>query len=263
MIRRLTSFAAALSFAVAPVLAAPTDGTASYVVNLGGINIASVDIELTDDGSTYRIDIDGNVSGLGSLVARGTAAMATNGSSANGRLAPQNFALETVADGEVFRVDVGYAVNDAVSFTVNPPLINSIDRVPIERKHLLGVTDALSAFLLRGDALDAGLCNHRRSIFTGLERFDIAMRFEALQEATSRRTGYQGPVVLCNIKYTPVAGHFTTSEITTALAQTDRILIWYAPLGSSGYFLPYRVLMTTSMGDLSMVLVGLKGDYAR
>ncbi len=42
--------------------------------------------------------------------------------------------------------------------------------------------------------------------------------------ATSKRTGYQGPVVLCAIKYKPISGHYTTSEITNSLAQDDRIL---------------------------------------
>jgi hypothetical protein len=95
-------------------------------------------------------------------------------------------------------------------------------------------------------------------IFTGLERFNVAMRFAKEDVATSKRTGYQGPVILCNIRYTPVSGHFTTSEITNFLADSDRILIWYAPLGAPGYFIPYRVLLTTSVGDLSMVLTELQ-----
>ena len=83
------------------------------------------------------------------------------------------------------------------------------------------------------------------------------MGFARADEATSKRTGYQGPVILCNIRYTPVSGHFTTSEVTNYLADSDRILIWYAPLATPGYFIPYRVLLTTSMGDLSMVLTEL------
>ena len=42
------------------------------------------------------------------------------------------------------------------------------------------------------------------------------------------------------------------------MAESDRILIWYAPLAETGYFVPYRVLLTTSMGDLSMVLTRLE-----
>jgi hypothetical protein len=84
------------------------------------------------------------------------------------------------------------------------------------------------------------------------------MAFAAEDEATSPRTGYQGPVILCNMDYQPVSGHFTTSEMTNYLADSDRILIWYAPLGETGYFIPYRVLLNTSVGDLSMVLTSMK-----
>ena len=94
--------------------------------------------------------------------------------------------------------------------------------------------------------------------FTGLERFNIAMRFTKEDQATSKKTGYQGPVILCNIRETPISGHFSTSEVTNYLKDSDRILIWYAPLAAKGYFIPYRVLMTTSMGDLSLVLTRLR-----
>ena len=55
-------------------------------------------------------------------------------------------------------------------------------------------------------------------------------------------------MILCAIRYVPVSGHFPESEITRGLAESDRILIWYAPLGETGYFIPYRVLLTTSDG---------------
>ena len=84
------------------------------------------------------------------------------------------------------------------------------------------------------------------------------MSYAGEDTATSARTGYQGPVVLCSVDYDPVSGHFTTSEITNYLADSDRIVIWYAPLGDTGYFIPYRVLLGTNMGDLSMVLTGMK-----
>ncbi len=94
-------------------------------------------------------------------------------------------------------------------------------------------------------------------IFTGVERFNLSLKYVKDDTATSKRTGYQGPVVLCAVKYRPIAGHYTTSEITNTLAQDDRILLWFAPMGESGYAIPYRVLLSTSMGDLSMVLTSL------
>jgi hypothetical protein len=117
------------------------------------------------------------------------------------------------------------------------------------------MTDFVSSFVLKASALDKSLCDRRMRIFTGVERFNLNMSFVRNEDATSPRTGYQGPVVLCSIKYQPVSGHYQSNEITNYLADESRILIWYMPLGDTGYYIPYRVLLGTSMGDMSMVLV--------
>ena len=241
-----------------PALAQSVDARASYVLTLGGINIAAMDVDLADDGARYRLDLSANVAGLGSLVASGTAKASSAGRSTSPQLSSEKFDLETRANGELFSVDVSFARGAVEAFQVEPAIIDNYNRVPIERSHLAGVSDFLSAFVLKGGALDEKLCQRRTGIFTGVERFDIAMSPAGTDEATSPRTGYQGPVVLCSVRYTPVSGHFTTSDITNYLAENGRIVIWYAPLGTTGYFIPYRVLLGTNMGDLSMVLTGMR-----
>lgn len=234
--------------------AAGIDARASYIISLGGINLASADIALKDDGKSFAIDLDANVAGMGQFVASGTAEASASGLSGATGFQSQNFALHTRANGEDFSVKVSYAAGAVTAFVVDPPLVDNIDRVPIERAQLTKVSDMLSGFVLKGATLDKSLCNRKLQIFTGVERFDLRFVYTGEDVATSPRTGYQGPVVLCNIRYTPISGHFTTSQITNYLKDSDRILIWYAPVGQTGYFIPYRVLMTTSIGDLSMVL---------
>jgi len=120
------------------------------------------------------------------------------------------------------------------------------------------VGDPIATFILSGGKLEPKLCERRLKVFTGMERYDIAMSFAAHDTATSPRTGYQGPVVLCRLRYLPISGHFAQSEMTNYLAQSEKMLIWYAPMKDSGYFIPYRILMGTSVGDLSMVLTALR-----
>jgi hypothetical protein len=250
---------AALSGVLAlPAMGQSVDARASYVLTLGGINIAAMDVDLVDDGARYSLDLKANVAGLGSLVASGTAAASSAGRSTSPQLSSDKFALETRANGELFNVDVSFARGAVAAFKVDPAIVDNYDRIPIERSHLAGVGDFLSAFVIKGGALDQKLCQRRTGIFTGVERFDIAMTPAGTDEATSPRTGYQGPVVLCSVRYIPISGHFTTSEITNYLAENGRIVIWYAPLGATGYFIPYRVLLGTNMGDLSMVLTGMR-----
>lgn len=260
MIRTIaTACAAALCglLPVAPLAAAELQATATYAVNLGTTNIASVAIRLNDSGNRYAMALDARVTGLAQLVASGTARVQSAGRSTGSGLASEQFDLLTRAAGEEFSVEIEYRKRDVTAFVVTPPILNDIDRVALERRHLRGVNDMLAAFVLKGDRLGPQLCDRELDIFTGLERFSLHLRYLRQEEATSRRTGYQGPVVLCGLNYTPISGHYTTSEVTNYLAASDRMLLWYAPLGS-GYFIPYRALVSTSVGDLSVVLTDLQ-----
>lgn len=250
----LALLALAAPLTTVSALAAPVDARASYVLTVGGINVALIDVDLDDDGARYGLDLSATVTGLGSVVASGTAKASASGSSSGASLQSDSFKLETRANGEVFNVSVGYAGGRVTAFQVEPPVYETPDRVPVERSHLNGVGDFLSAFVLKADALDRKLCERNFGIFTGVERFNIRMGFLDTDEATSPRTGYQGPLVACSVKYQPVSGHFESSEITSYLAGESRIVLWYAPLGATGYYVPYRVILGTSMGDLSLVL---------
>ena len=255
---RLASLAALALLMSHPAGAAEVDASASYVLTLGGINVAAMTVDLDDTGSRYTLDLSANVAGLGTLVTSGTAKATSVGRSSGTSLMAEEFDLQTRAGGETFTVDVSFAGRDVSAFKVEPPIIDNYDRVPLERRHLTGVGDFLSAFVLKGNGLDKSLCQRQAKVFTGVERFNIAMSYAGDDEATSARTGYQGPVVLCTVDYDPVSGHFTSSEVTNYLADSDRIVIWYAPLGETGYFIPYRVLLGTNMGDLSMVLTKME-----
>lgn len=260
-VRVLLKPLAIAAFALLGTLPALADAraVATYGVTLGGTNIANVVINLTDTGKRYSMGLSARITGMAQLVANGTAKVESVGQSTNAGLVSEKFDLLTHASGEDFTVDVAFAQKDVTQFIVTPPILNNIDRIAIERKHLRGVNDMMAAFVLKGGQLDGGLCNRKMQVFTGTERFNLAMNFARADEATSKRTGYQGPLVLCNVSYTPISGHYTTSEITNYLREQGRILIWYAPLSSDAdTFIPYRALLSTSAGDLSIVLTKLE-----
>ncbi len=247
-----------LGLLVTPTAAAPLKAVAEYTVTMGGTQVANVQVRLDDDGSRYSLNGNAKITGLAQLVASGSARLQSSGASTSTGLRSQRFDLLTRASGEDFTVAITYGPGTVDTFKVNPPIVNNIDRVAIERKQLVGnINDMAAAFVLKGDALDGSLCDRQMQIFTGVERFNLKLSYAKGDEATSKRTGYQGPVVLCNVRYTPVSGHYTSSEVTQDLVSQERILIWYAPLGTPGYFIPYRALVTTESGDISVVLTSL------
>jgi hypothetical protein len=256
--RRLAAAALlALAGLALPAVAAPVEANAQYTVTLGGTQIGIVDIVLRDDGKGYAMSIAARITGMAQFVASGSIRGQSAGVSTATGLRSQKFDLTTRAQGQEFNVAITYAGQNVDTFVVTPPVMNNIDRVAIERKHLTGVNDMVAGFVLKGGALDRSLCDRRIPVFNGIERFNLAMSFARAEEATSKRTGYQGPVVLCSIGYTPVSGHYTTNELTSFLQQSGRIFLWYAPLATPGYFIPYRGLVSTSAGDLSVVLTKL------
>ncbi|MEP7240961.1 MAG: DUF3108 domain-containing protein [Devosia sp.] len=255
--RLLAVLCAALLLGAVPARA-DVAATAGYVINLGGNIIATGKFTLAVAGSNYSLKLNANVSGLARLIASGTAAASSSGTVGGSGLKSSSFDLTTHSGGEDFSDTVQFSGGGVSAFVIDPPIVNNIDRVPLERSQLSGVNDMLAAFVLKATKLDKSLCSADARIFTGIERFDLDFSYAKDDSATSLKTGYQGPVVLCRVKYKPISGHYTTSEITNSLAQDDRILVWFAPLKDTGYFIPYRVLLTTSMGDLSMVLTSLE-----
>jgi hypothetical protein len=256
MIRRAL---AALGFVAlaAPALAAGVSATGTYSISLGGTNIANAVVKLTDNGARYAMGLEARIIGFARFLAGGTVKIESAGLSTGAGLVSEKFDSLTRSQGEQFSVDVAFAHKEVTAFIVDPP-VSELDRVAIERKHLRGVNDMMAALVVKADRFSGELCNRDLQIFTGTERFNLKLRFAREDEATSPRTGYQGPLVLCSVRYTPVSGHYTSSEITTYLAGSDRILIWYAPLKTPGYFIPYRALLSTGAGDLSIVLTKLE-----
>ncbi len=240
--------------------AAPASVTAQYVISIGGTIVARADIKLVDDGKSYTLDMDAKISGLGNLVARGSAAISVSGTSTDTSLFGNDFILQTTTPQGNSRTTVSYIQRNVAAFYSDPPQPPHFDQIALQRSQLRNVNDMLSAFVIKSPELGPQICNRTLKIFTGVERLDLKLRYASAENATSPRTGYQGPVILCQIKYNPISGHYANSEVTNYLQNSERILIWYAPVAGSDLFIPYRVLIGTTFGDLSMVLTGMTND---
>lgn len=243
---------------VFPASAQQPGSIAQYVITLNGINVAYLNIRLHTQADTYQLDISADVAGLAQVVAQGSGAVNSGGRVTQTGLLSDRFYLETRTSTERFSVETRYQNGNANHSAVNPPLPDNPDRVAVSSSHRQGVNDPVAAFILRGSGLDEGLCNRTMPVFTGIERFDLAMSFAQMDTATSSRTGYQGPVVACAMRYVPISGHFNSSEITSYLRDNQRMMVWFAPLNDSGFYIPYRMLIGTSFGDLSMVLTAVQ-----
>lgn len=242
----------------APALANDTDVSGKYKISLRGFHIAYATISLKSVGNDFEIGVEAKVTGLASLVSSGSASVQSTGHISRKKLVSDDFTLITKAKGETFTLKYTARRGRVGSVLIEPPLVENTSRVSIRQSHLTGITDPMSVFVIKAKKLDKSVCNTTTKVFTGIERYNLTLSFAEMQEATSRHSDYRGPVVLCNMKYIPVSGHFGSSQMTRYMQDNQRFLVWFAPLEGTDYLIPYRVVIGTQYGDLSMVLSKLK-----
>ena len=84
-------------------------------------------------------------------------------------------------------------------------------------------------------------------MFNGHARYNFRLGFKRFDDVKTD-TGYQGRVVVCSVKFLPVAGHDPKHYLVTYLAAQHDVEIWLAPLAGSRLLVPYRVSMPTPIG---------------
>ena len=123
--------------------------------------------------------------------------------------------------------------------------------MPVTEAHRKGVTDPLSAVLIpvagTGDVLTPDACKRKLAIFDGRQRADLDLVFKRMDKVKAS-TGYQGPVVVCQVLYNPVAGHRPERPaIKYLIAQRD-MEIWLAPIAGTRVLVPFRFSVPTPFG---------------
>ena len=78
-------------------------------------------------------------------------------------------------------------------------------------------------------------------------RFDLQLSFKRIESVHSQK-GYQGPVVVCEVQFVPLAGYVPERlAIKWLIAQQD-MEIWLAPIPGTRIVVPYRLSLATPLG---------------
>ena len=96
-------------------------------------------------------------------------------------------------------------------------------------------------------SLNMQACQRTLSIFDGRMRYDLALAFKRI-EAVRSQPGYQGPVVVCAVRFSPIAGHVPDRYALRYLADQRDIEMWLAPIAGTRIMAPYRVSVPTPIG---------------
>lgn len=224
---------------------------ARYIVTLAGVSFGrgSWIIDVRDD--RYTAAMSGSTAGLLQLFASGRGNSAARGTVSNGQPVSSSYTSSIQTDRKYDEVRMVLNAGTVREFVAEPPVTPTPERVPITDAHRRGVTDPMTATLLRvpgnGDTFSPDACQRKLAIFDGRMRYDLALAFKRLDKVKSEK-GYQGTVIVCAVYFSPVAGHVPARPVIKYLVELREAEVWLAPIAGTRLMVPYRASIPTPFG---------------
>ena len=226
---------------------------ASYTANLGGLLIGSGGLVVDLGTREYRASGNGRVDGLMQILSTTQGVIAAEGHVNRDRLSPGLYQASVTANKFDYDVRMVLQSGNVKDLVAEPPLVPAPDRVPLTDTHRRGVLDPATAILMpvagSGDVLGSAACERTLPIFDGHQRFNLVLRFRRVENVKAE-VGYQGPAVVCNAAYQPVAGHRPGRYAIRYMQEQKNIEIWLAPIAGTRVLAPFRVAVPTMLGAL-------------
>lgn len=239
-------------------LAGPTQSSfaqgrldAQYEATLAGIPVGkgAWTIDISDDA--YSASAFGGTSGLLKAFASGSGTGAAQGRVVNGALVSTNYNASTTTSKKTEAIRMILANGTIKEFAIEPEPPVDPDRLPVTDAHRRGVLDPMTGSMLRvpgtSDPLGPDACHTGNAIFDGRMRYDLKLDFKRMETVKAEK-GYQGPVVVCAIYFSPVAGYIPDRPVIKYLAAARNMEIAFAPVAGTRILVPFRMVIPTPLG---------------
>jgi hypothetical protein len=224
---------------------------ARYEATLAGIPVGkgAWTIDIADDAFTAAAS--GGTSGLLKAFAGGSGTGASQGRVVNGALVSTNYSATTTTSKKSEAIHMVLSNGTVKEYGIEPEPPVDPDRLPITEAHRKGVYDPMTGSLLRvpgtGELLTPDACRTGAAIFDGRMRYDLKLDFKRMETVKDEK-GYQGPVIVCAIYFTPVAGYIPDRAVIRYLTAQRNIEIAFAPVAGTRILVPFRVVIPTPLG---------------
>lgn len=248
---------------LAAVLAAaqllPTAGTADtvkvrYSVALLGLTLGTAHLTGSVTPASYRIEAAARLTGLASAMGKSSGAASASGAIANGRLAPATYATTAANSQETRTVRMAITGGAVSGLEVTPPFEDKPGRVPLTEAAKQNIVDPLGAVVMTVPAgqplLGRAACDRAIPVFDGNTRFDVTLSFREVRHAKAR--GFDGDVVVCAARYTPLAGHRPDRKATKFMTENKDMQVWLAPVEGARVLLPFYISVATQIGTTTI-----------
>ena len=245
--------AAVLAVAASGAVRAQGKLDARYSVTLAGISIGkgSWVIDITD--SQYMAAASGATTGLLRVFTGGRGTSAAHGTLQAGQPLSWVYASTIITSKKKDEVHLTLDNGDVKESRVDPPLETEKDRVPITEENRHGILDPMTASLLRtpgnGDPLSPEACQRSLAVFDGRLRYELQFVFKRMDHVKAAK-GYAGPVVVCAVYFSPVAGFIPSRAAIRYISKLRDIEVWLAPIRGTRVLVPFRAQGPTPIGKI-------------
>jgi hypothetical protein len=224
---------------------------ARYEATLAGIPVGkgAWTIDIADD--SFSASASGGTSGLLKAFAGGSGTGAAQGRVVNGALVSTNYSATTTTSKKSEAIRIVMSNGNVKEYAIEPEPPVDPDRLPITDAHRRGVYDPMTGSMLRvpgsGDPLSPEACRTGAAIFDGRMRYDLKLDFKRMETVRAEK-GYRGPVVVCAVYFSPVAGYIPDRPVIKYLAAQRNIEITFAPIAGTRILVPFRMVIPTPLG---------------
>jgi hypothetical protein len=224
---------------------------AQYEATLAGIPVGKGgwNIDISED--QYSASAVGGTSGLLKAFAGGTGTGTAQGRIVGGALVPSDYAASTNSSKKTEAVHIVLANGGVKEFAIEPQPPVDPDRIPVTEAQRHGVLDPMTGSLLRvpgtADPLGPEACHSSVAVFDGRMRYDLKLDFKRMETVKAEK-GYRGPVVVCAIFFTALAGYIPDRPVIKYLAAARNMEIAFAPIAGTRVLVPYWLKIPTPFG---------------
>jgi hypothetical protein len=224
---------------------------AQYIMTLAGLPIGKGTWLIDVSDSAYSSAASGATTGLLRAFTGGEGSTAARGSLQGGKPLLSTYTATIKSSRKTDEIRFVVNKGEVKDLKIDPPRDDDNERVPITEENQRGVLDPMTATLVRvpgaGNMLAPEACQRTLPVFDGRLRYDLQLAFKRVDKVKAEK-GYEGPVVVCAVYFSPVAGHVPSRAAIKYIARLRDIEVWLAPIAGTRVLAPYRIEGPTPIG---------------
>jgi hypothetical protein len=223
----------------------------SYIISFARVRVGEITASLVLGNTEYKISTRGRAGSIVKVLLDGEGSFITQGTNVDGRLEPKSFNSKIVSNGGTSEVTMAFEGGRVKELAATA--LPGSDRVPVTETNRQGVVDPLTAmlFLALGvsDQLSKEACRHTLPVFDGQQRYDLKLAFKRMDKAAAEK-GYAGPVVVCSLRYEPIAGHSASNTLVKYVSEGREMELALAPIADTRWLAPIRFSIGSTIANL-------------